>query len=150
MNVSSPSDPFDLARFLHAQEPIYEQALAELRSGRKQTHWMWFIFPQYEGLGYSATAQRYSIKSVAEAEAYLQHPILGPRLREFAAAVVEIEHRTAHEIFGSPDDLKLRSCATLFAAVSPAGSEFEQLLRKYYGGAADTQTYALLGGARPG
>jgi len=153
MNSSSPAepdDPFHLARFLHAQEPIYEQAFAELRAGRKRTHWMWFIFPQYEGLGFSSTAQRYAIKSVAEAEAYLRHATLGPRLRKCVRALLDVEGRTAHKIFGSPDDLKLRSCATLFAAVSPAGSEFDQLLRKYYGGAADSKTLELMGIAPEG
>jgi uncharacterized protein (DUF1810 family) len=108
-------DPHDLNRFVQAQEGVYERALSEIRSGRKRSHWMWYIFPQYEGLGFSSTSRRYSIKSLAEAQAYLAHPILGPRL----------------EIFGSPDDMKLRSCATLFACVSPAGSVFQRLLKKY-------------------
>ncbi|MFB3820071.1 MAG: DUF1810 domain-containing protein, partial [Candidatus Methylomirabilales bacterium] len=128
-------DPHDLNRFVRAQEGDYERALAELRSGRKRTHWMWYIFPQLDGLGFSATARHYGIKSLEEARAYLAHPILGPRLEESAEAVLRIEGRSATAIFGSPDDLKLRSCATLFAAASPPGSVFERLLGKYYGGA---------------
>src|SRR5438552_8679955 len=137
-------DPFDLARFVRAQADDYEQALSEIRSGRKRSHWMWYIFPQYDGLGFSSTSKHYAIKSVAEAEAYLAHPVLGPRLVECAAAVVGVEGKSAHEIFGSPDDMKLRSCATLFACVSPAGSVFHRLLEKHYDGEADEQTLALL------
>lgn len=138
-------DPHDLNRFVRAQEGDYERALAELRSGRKRTHWMWYIFPQLDGLGFSATARHYGIKSLEEARAYLAHPILGPRLEESAEAVLRIEGRSATAIFGSPDDLKLRSCATLFAAASPPGSVFERLLGKYYGGARDARTLQLLG-----
>ena len=115
-------DPHDLGRFVEAQRDDYEQALAEIRGGRKRSHWMWYIFPQYDGLGSSSTSRRYAIKSVAEAEAYLRHPVLGPRLVDCAEAVVGVEGRSAHDIFGSPDDLKLRSSATLFACVSPPGS----------------------------
>src|SRR5262249_59196898 len=121
--------------------------LGEIRSGRKQSHWMWYIFPQFDGLGFSSTSQRYSIKSVAEAKAYLAHPVLGPRLRECAEAVLGVEGRSAFEIFGSPDDMKLRSSATLFAAVSPPGSVFERVLAKYYGGEADAPTLRLMGAA---
>ena len=138
-------DPYNLSRFVHAQEGDYEQALAELRSGHKRTHWMWYIFPQLDGLAFSATANHYAIKSVEEAKAYVEHPRLGPRLRECAEAVLRIEGRSAWEIFGSPDDLKLRSCATLFACVSPPGSVFERLLTKYYGGRRDEKTLQLLG-----
>src|SRR4051812_39061972 len=106
------SDPYDLRRFVDAQTHDYARALAELRAGRKQSHWMWYVFPQYAGLGRSPTAQRYAIRSVAEAEAYLRHPVLGPRLIESAEAVLAIEGRSAHDILGSPDDLKLRSSAT--------------------------------------
>ncbi len=106
---------------------------------------MWYIFPQFDGLGFSATSKRYAIKSVAEAEAYLAHPVLGPRLRECAEAVLHVEERSASDIFGSPDDLKLRSCATLFAHVTPAGSVFERLLDKYYQGERDRATLRLLG-----
>ena len=143
--LGSAADPHDLNRFVLAQEDDYEQALAELRSGRKRSHWMWYIFPQYNGLGFSSISKRYAIKSIAEAEAYLRHPVLGPRLVECAEAVLRIERRSAYEILGSPDDLKLRSCATLFACVSPAGSVFERLLEKYYGGQRDAQTLRLAG-----
>jgi len=141
----SSDDPYTLSRFVHAQEDDYAHALAELRSGQKRTHWMWYIFPQLDGLAFSATAKHYALKSVEEAEAYLAHPLLGPRLRECAEAVLHIEGRSAREIFGSPDDLKLRSCATLFACVSPPGSVFDRLLTKYYGGERDAKTLQLLG-----
>ncbi len=114
-------------------------------SGRKRTHWMWYIFPQVDGLAFSPTSKQYSIKSVGEARAYLDHPVLGPRLLNCAAAAVLIEGRTATEIFGSPDDLKLKSCATLFACVSPPGSVFDRLLEKYFRGARDNKTLELLG-----
>jgi uncharacterized protein (DUF1810 family) len=142
---SGAGDPHNLNRFVQAQADDYEQALAEIRSGRKQSHWMWYIFPQFDGLGFSSTAKRYAIKSVAEAQAYLGHPVLGPRLRECAEAVLSVEGRSALEIFGSPDDLKLRSCATLFAYVSPTGSVFHRLLDKYYQGERDSKTLSLLG-----
>ena len=138
-------DPHDLTRFVQAQERDYQQAIAEIRSGRKRSHWMWYIFPQFEGLGFSATSQQYAINSIAEAEAYLQHPVLGPRLLECARATLGLEGPSAAEVFGSPDDMKLRSCATLFASVSPAGSVFEQLLDKYFGGQRDEKTLELLG-----
>ena len=118
------ADPYDLQRFVRAQEHDYEEALSEIRSGRKRSHWMWYIFPQFDGLGVSPTSKRYAVKSVAEARAFLAHPLLGPRLRECAAAAVRIEGLSAADIFGSPDDMKLRSCATLFASVSPAGRYF--------------------------
>ena len=138
------TDPFNLHRFVEAQQGIYDRALAEIRSGRKQSHWMWFIFPQYDGLGASAMAKRYAIKSVAEAEAYLGDPLLGPRLLECAEAALAIPRSSASEVFGYPDDLKLRSCATLFAAVSPTGSVFERLLEKYFAGEGDERTTQLL------
>jgi uncharacterized protein (DUF1810 family) len=138
-------EPFDLNRFVRAQENDYPRALAEIRSGRKRSHWMWYIFPQLDGLGSSSTAKFYAIKSLDEARAYLDHPVLGPRLRECAAAVVGVEGRSAAQIFGSPDDLKLRSCATLFAIVSPPGSIFDRLLDKYYHGERDGKTLQLLG-----
>jgi uncharacterized protein (DUF1810 family) len=146
------NDPYSLERFVRAQEGDYQQALSEIRGGRKRSHWMWYIFPQIDGLGFSSTAKRYAIKSVEEAKAYLDHPILGPRLLECAEAVIRIEDRSASEIFGSPDDLKLRSCATLFASVSFPGSVFDRLLGKYYRGARDKRTLQLLGidpGSRP-
>jgi uncharacterized protein (DUF1810 family) len=141
----APDDPYELSRFVRAQEGDYDRALAELQSGQKRTHWMWYIFPQLDGLGFSTTAKRYAIKSIAEARAYLAHPILGPRLEQSAEAVLRIEGRSATAILGSPDDLKLRSCATLFACVSPPGSVFDRLLDKYYGGKRDARTLQLLG-----
>lgn len=138
------ADPHDLNRFVQAQESVYQRALAEIRRGRKQSHWMWFIFPQIDGLGYSSTAKFYAIKSLAEARACLEHPVLGPRLRECAAAALSVEGRTAYEVFGSPDDMKLRSCATLFAQVSPAGSLFHQLLDRYFQGEPDSATLGIL------
>lgn len=142
---SCAAGPYDLNRFLRAQEGDYERALAEVRGGRKRSHWMWYVFPQFEGLGWSPTSQRYSIKSLAEARAYLSHPVLGPRLIEVMEAALSVEGRSAHEIFGSPDDLKLRSCATLFATVLPAGSVFHRLLDKYFQGEPDPKTLRLLG-----
>ena len=138
-------DPHNLVRFVQAQEDDYQRALSEIRSGRKRSHWMWYIFPQFEGLGVSSTSKRYSIKSVAEAEAYLSHPVLGPRLMECAEAALRVEGLSALEIFGSPDDMKLRSCATLFACVSPAGSVFHRLIDKYFQGRRDGKTLLLLG-----
>jgi uncharacterized protein (DUF1810 family) len=141
----SMADPYDLNRFLSAQEGDYERALGEIKNGRKRTHWMWYIFPQYDGLAFSSTSKFYAIKSLEEARAYLAHPVLGPRLRECAEAAVGVEGRSAGEIFGSPDDLKLKSCATLFACVSPPDSVFHRLLARYYGGQRDEKTLRLLG-----
>ena len=141
----STNDQYNLSRFLQAQEDDYARALAEIRSGQKRTHWMWYIFPQLDGLAYSSTAKYYAIKSLDEAKAYLAHPVLGPRLLECAEAAIRVEGRSARAIFGSPDDLKLRSCATLFACVSRLDSVFEQLLRKYYQGGHDGKTLELLG-----
>ena len=143
-NSISAADPHNLARFLQAQEHNYEQALSEIRSGRKRSHWMWYVFPQFDGLGFSPTSRLYAIKSVAEAAAYLAHPLLGRRLLESVQAVLGLEGRSALDVFGSPDDVKLRSCATLFAAVSPAGSVFEQVLDRYFGGEPDDTTLRLL------
>ena len=141
----SADDPYDLSRFVHAQADAFERALPERQRGQKRTHWMWHIFPQVDGLAFSSISKHYSIKSVAEAKAYLDHPILGSRLLECAEAVVRVEGRSAAEIFGAPDDLKLRSCATLFACVSPRGSVFDRLLTKYYRGERDGKTLQLLG-----
>ena len=141
MNVD---DPHDLNRFVEAQENDYEVALSEITGGRKRTHWMWYIFPQIDGLGFSSTSRRFSIKSVEEARAYLDHPVLGPRLMKCAEAVVGVEGRSATEIFGSPDDLKLKSCATLLGYVLPPGSVFDRLLAKYYNGSRDAKTLELL------
>ncbi len=138
-------DPYTLSRFVRAQEDDYESALSEIKRGRKRSHWMWYIFPQIDGLAFSSTSKQYSIKSVGEAVGYLDHPVLGPRLLECAEAVVCVEGRSATEIFGSPDDLKLRSSATLFAFVSPPGSVFDRLLEKYYRGRRDDRTLQLLG-----
>ena len=138
------SDPFQLQRFLTAQEPVYDRALAELRAGQKRSHWMWYIFPQCHGLGFSATSRLYAIQSPEEAKAYLEHPVLGERLRECVATLLQVEGRSAREIMGAPDDAKLKSSATLFAAVSPAGSLFEQLLEKYFDGEWDEQTLTLM------
>lgn len=126
-----------LERFVEAQEPVYARALAELKAGKKQTHWMWFIFPQIAGLGHSSMAQLYAIKSLQEARDYLAHPILGRRLRECCQAVMEVEGKTAFAIFGAPDDLKFRSSLTLFALAAPDEALFHDLLEKYYGGERD-------------
>ena len=139
--------PHDLKRFVDAQAGVYDQALAEIRAGRKRSHWMWFIFPQFAGLGFSPTSVHYSIKSRGEAEAYLAHPVLGPRLTECVEAALGVDGRIAHDIFGSPDDMKLKSCATLFAALSPAGSAFHRLIDKYFNGTPDEKTLQLLGRA---
>ena len=136
-------DPFDLERFMQAQAGTYAQALAELHSGRKRTHWMWFVFPQLVGLGHSARSQRFGITGLGEAEAYLAHPVLGARLRE-CSDVVAASTVSAHDLFGSPDDLKLRSCMTLFAAADPAEPLFDAVLRRYYGGEPDARTLAML------
>jgi len=144
-NSPGMDDPHDLSRFVQAQQDDYERALAEISSGRKRSHWMWYIFPQFAGLAFSSTSKHYAIKSLEEAKAYLAHPILGPRLRECAEAVVDLEGRSATQVFGSPDDLKLRSCATLFACVSLPGSVFHRLIGKYYRGEFDGNTLQLLG-----
>ncbi|MEQ1831474.1 MAG: DUF1810 domain-containing protein [Candidatus Eisenbacteria bacterium] len=141
----SSDDPYDLARFLEAQDGVYAQALAELQRGTKYSHWMWFVFPQLDGLALSSTASRYAIKSLDEARAYLAHPVLGARLQACAEAVLAVQGRSATQILGTPDDLKLRSCATLFSLVSAPGSVFEQVLVKYYGGGRDRLTLRLLG-----
>ncbi len=133
-----------LQRFLDAQDGVYEQALAELRAGRKRSHWMWFVFPQIAGLGHSSTAVYYAIADLAEARAYLAHPLLGARLAECAGALLGVTGRTAHEILGSPDDLKLRSSMTLFAQVAGPDSVFRRVLERYYGGEADARTLDLL------
>jgi uncharacterized protein (DUF1810 family) len=138
------NDPHNLARFLTAQEPIYQQALAELNAARKSSHWMWFIFPQLAGLGRSSTAEHFAIQSKAEARAYLAHPTLGPRLIECAQALLQHDGKSATQILGSPDDLKLRSSATLFAQITQPDSPFAQLLKKYYNSQPDPKTLQLL------
>jgi uncharacterized protein (DUF1810 family) len=129
--VAGARDPYNLVRFVRAQEGCYDRALAEIRDGHKVTHWMWYVFPQFEGLGSSKDSENYSIKSFAEATAYLRHPVLGPRLRECAEAALSVKNRSAERIFGRADSKKLRSCATLFALVLPAQSVFERLLDMY-------------------
>lgn len=138
------SDPYNLNRFVEAQEQEYELALSEIRSGYKRSHWMWYIFPQFDGLGFSSTSKHYSVKSLREAQAYLAHPVLGPRLTECAEALLRLEGRSAIEIFGSPDDMKLRSSATLFALVSSDGSVFHRLIDKYFHGQRDDKTLRLI------
>jgi uncharacterized protein (DUF1810 family) len=140
----SDADPFDLNRFVRAQETSYRQALSELERGRKQSHWMWFIFPQLDGLGSSPMSRLYAIKSEDEARAYLEHPVLGPRLSQCAEAILAVDVQSATAILGSPDDMKLKSCATLFAHVAAAGSVFEKILDKFYGGERDGATLQLL------
>jgi len=134
----------DLERFVEAQERVYDGVLAELRSGRKTGHWIWYVFPQVAGLGSSAMSQTYAISSLSEAIAYLAHPVLGTRLRECADIVLDIRDRTAEEIFGSIDAMKLRSSMTLFHRAAPEEPVFAQVLDRYYGGAADEATDARL------
>lgn len=143
-DLDAAGDKYDLSRFVAAQETTYQRALAEIRSGRKRSHWMWYIFPQFEGLGFNETSRRYAIKSIAEARAYLRHPVLGPRLIECVQALLGIDGRSAYEIFGSPDDMKLRSSATLFAHVSDAGNLFEEVLQRYFDSQPDAKTMQLL------
>jgi len=138
------ADPHDLDRFFTAQAPVIDAVLDELRAGRKRTHWMWFVFPQLRGLGHSQMAWHFGIASRDEAAAFLAHPVLGPRLRECVELVLAVRGRTAHEIFGSPDDLKLCSCLTLFAEVAGGDSVFDRALRQYFGGQPDPATLDLL------
>ncbi len=140
----NPGDPYDLKRFLVAQEGVYERALAELRSGLKRTHWMWYIFPQIDGLGYSPTARRYSIKSSEEARQYLNHPVLGKRLVECTKAVIALNDRSLSEIFGYPDDLKFKSSMTLFEKIADPDSVFSSALDRYCHGERDAATLRLI------
>ena len=142
------SDRFNLQRFVDAQAPVYPRVVTELRQGRKQSHWMWFVFPQLAGLGHSTMAQRFAIASAEEAAAYLEHAVLGRRLRECTALVYEVEGRTITEILGSPDDLKFCSSMTLFGAVS-GENEFADAIAKFYGGTRDRRTLSLLATLRP-
>jgi uncharacterized protein (DUF1810 family) len=139
-------DPHQLDRFVRVQEADYERAFAELRAGRKRSHWMRYIFPQIQGLGLSATSRLYAIKSLHEARAYLAHPVLGPRLIACFETLLAIRGRSAHDIFGSPDDMKLRSCATLFERVAAPGSVFGRLIDAYFAGERDPATLRLLEG----
>ncbi|WP_020607238.1 DUF1810 domain-containing protein [Spirosoma spitsbergense] len=134
----------ELKRFLDAQSDDYNRALGEIRNGKKQSHWMWYIFPQIAGLGYSETAKFYALRDLEEAHAYLEHPVLGSRLIEIAQALLAIEGKTANQILGSPDDLKLHSCMTLFSRVAPADPVFTAVLERYYNGIPDQRTLALL------
>ncbi|WP_201359105.1 DUF1810 domain-containing protein [Mycobacterium paraintracellulare] len=138
--MTSASDPFDLQRFVEAQEPVYGDVLDELRAGRKRSHWMWFVFPQLRGLGGSPTALHYGISSLDEARAYLRHELLGPRLRECARLVNAVQGRSIGQIFGSPDDLKLCSSMTLFAHATEDNEDFVAVLDKYYDGRQDALT----------
>jgi uncharacterized protein (DUF1810 family) len=139
-----PSDPYALQRFVDAQAPVYPQVRAELAAGHKRSHWMWFIFPQLQGLGRSHFARLYGLASLAEAQAYGAHPLLGARLRECTALMLAIEGRSALQVLGSPDDLKFRSCMTLFARALPQEPMFADALRRYFSGQADEATLALL------
>jgi uncharacterized protein (DUF1810 family) len=143
MASTTLQDPFHLDRFVAAQEPVIDRVRDELRRGRKTSHWMWFVFPQIAGLGMSAMSQRFAIASLDEARAYLAHPVLGPRLSECVGLVLAVEGKSAHDIFGSPDDMKLRSSLTLFAEVA-ADDVFGKALDKYYGGRRDEATLELL------
>jgi uncharacterized protein (DUF1810 family) len=136
--------PHDLTRFTAAQDPLLDTVRAELAAGAKRTHWMWFVFPQLTALGRSPTAQHYGIADLAEARAYLADPVLGPRLVELTGIVNGVQGRTAHQIFGSPDDLKFRSSMTLFAQADPREPAFREALAKYYDGEPDPRTLEVL------
>ncbi|CAN5491075.1 DUF1810 domain-containing protein [soil metagenome] len=144
MPTSIQSDPFNLQRFVDAQDSVYPQVLAELRAGAKRSHWMWFIFPQIQGLGSSPMAEKYAISSREEAAAYLAHPVLGQRLRECTALVLHTEGQTLDQILGYPDDLKFRSSATLFAYAAPDDLVFMAVLQKYFEGEPDPATLSRL------
>jgi uncharacterized protein (DUF1810 family) len=137
-----------LQRFVDAQQPVMDDVQAELAAGRKRTHWMWFVFPQLRGLGRSETARHFGLASREEAAAYLAHPVLGPRLRDCVDRVLAVDGRDAHAIFGSPDDLKLRSCLTLFRELDGADGVFDRALRRYFDGEPDAATLDLLAGSR--
>ena len=135
----------DLQRFLDAQEEDFEIALSEIRGGRKRSHWMWYIFPQIAGLGFSSTSKFYAIKDKMEARSYLAHSVLGERLIEISNALLEIEGKTANQIFGNPDDMKLKSSMTLFGALEDSNPVFQKVLDKYFGGAKDERTIKIIG-----
>lgn len=136
--------PYNLQRFTDAQEGVYQRALKEIKNGRKQSHWMWFIFPQVAGLGFSQTTKFYAIKDRMEASLYMQHPVLGSRLIEISQALLDIEGKSANQIFGSPDDLKLKSCMTLFSSLPDANPVFESVINKYYNGTKDLRTLEIV------
>ncbi len=139
------NDPYSLQRFVEAQQSVYPQVLAELRAGRKRSHWMWFVFPQLQGLGRSETARRYAISGIEQARAYLAHPLLGSRLHDCTLALLQHSDRPAREILGSPDDLKFRSSMTLFAAAADEPVLFEQALKAFFAGSPDRLTLERLG-----
>ena len=144
-NHIDTADPFCLSRFTGAQENVYQQVLTELEQGRKRTHWIWYIFPQIDGLGHSGMAERYAIKSLDEARAYLRHPVLGARLTECTEKVIAIDGKSVADIFGYPDELKFRSCMTLFSCIAGPEPVFSAALAKYFDGEKDAMTLALLG-----
>lgn len=147
--MTATQDTFDLARFLEAQADTYAQAVSELRSGRKRSHWMWYIFPQFDGLGASAVSQLYAIKSLSEAQEYLRHPVLGTRLNECTKIVNGLQGCSARQIFGTPDDMKFRSSMTLFELASEQGGEFTTAMAKYFSGERDAKTLELVRRAAP-
>lgn len=146
---TAKQDCIDLERFVEAQADTYAQAVNELRSGQKRSHWMWFIFPQFDGLGMSATSHRYAIKSLPEAHEYLRHPVLGARIAECTKIVNSLQGRSARQVFGAPDDMKFRSSMTLFELASGSKSEFTAALEKYFAGERDTKTLELVRVASP-
>jgi uncharacterized protein (DUF1810 family) len=146
----SVNDPYNLQRFAEAQDRCYERACQELSAGYKQSHWMWFIFPQLRGLGRSAMANHYGISSLQEAAAYLAHPVLGPRLKHVTELVLRVHGSTVEEIFGDSDDLKFRSCMTLFAEAAGGSGVFQEALQKYFHGKPDTLTMNRLGSSECG
>ncbi len=135
---------YNLKRFTDAQESKFQQALNEIKNARKQSHWMWFIFPQVAGLGFSETSKFFAIKDLTEASLYLEHPVLGSRLIEISEVLLELEGKTASQIFGSPDDLKLKSCMTLFSSIHNTNPVFETVLNKYFNGVKDSKTLQLI------
>lgn len=138
------NDPYNLQRFIEAQDPVYASVLDELRAGEKRGHWMWYVFPQIKGLGHSVTAQQYAITSQEEARAYLEHPVLGSRLRECTGLVMNVDGRPAEQIFYYPDNLKFRSCMTLFMEATSRNNIFQDALRKYFEGNPDQSTLDIL------
>ena len=142
--MATRDDPYDLQRFVEAQHPVYERVRGELTRGRKQSHWMWFVFPQIAGLGHSAMSVRYAISGLPEAQAYLKHATLGARLRECTRLLAQVEGRSALEILGSPDDMKFQSCLTLFCRAAPEEAIFGEVLQKYFDGVEDPQTLSRL------
>lgn len=146
--MATMNDPFKLSRFVEAQAPVYRRVLDELQAGRKTTHWMWFVFPQVSGLGRSEMAERYGLSGAAEARAYVNHPLLGSRLEACVITLLRHEDKSALQILGSPDHMKLHSCLTLFIAIAPEVLVFEQALDRFYSGRADERTLALLKGDR--